>query len=87
MNLTLTLSVAVWKVDGSIPGNSLIATGSSNSMKGTITKTENGTSRNMSDTVRTNCGNKMSDSKIFFNKKLLLVCVLSLSKTFHSALA
>ena len=43
------------KVDGSMPGKSLRARGKSSSMKGTTMKTEKGTRRNKSDTVRTNC--------------------------------
>uniref|UniRef100_A0A182TSU1 Uncharacterized protein n=1 Tax=Anopheles melas TaxID=34690 RepID=A0A182TSU1_9DIPT len=45
-------SVAVWKVEGSMPGNSLIASGSSSSINGTMINTENGTSRNRSEVVR-----------------------------------
>ena len=47
-------SFIVWKVDGNIPGKSFMNTGSNNSMNGTIIKTENGTSRNMSPTVLLN---------------------------------
>jgi hypothetical protein len=50
----LTFSVAVWKVEGSMPGNNLIATGRSNSINGTMMNTEKGSNRNKSDTVRTN---------------------------------
>jgi hypothetical protein len=39
-----SLSVVVVKVEGNIPGNNFKATGSNNSIKGTITNTENGTS-------------------------------------------
>jgi hypothetical protein len=43
------------KVEGSMPGKSLRARGRSSSMKGTMMKTEKGTRRNRSDTVRTSC--------------------------------
>lgn len=48
-----SLSVAVWKVDGNNPGKTLIAIGSKNSIKGTITKTEKGISLNISPVVFT----------------------------------
>jgi hypothetical protein len=38
-----------------MPGKSLRARGRSSSMKGTMMKTEKGTRRNRSDTVRTSC--------------------------------
>ena len=53
-------------VDGSMPGNSLSATGSNSSMKGTMMKTENGTSRNKSDVVRTSC--RRNEIIIVFNR-------------------
>ena len=40
---------------GNMPGNNFNATGSRNSIKGTITNTENGTSLKRSPTVRTSC--------------------------------
>lgn len=43
------------KVDGNMLGNNLSATGSRNSIKGTIIKTANGTSRKMSAVVRVSC--------------------------------
>lgn len=48
-----TFSEAVSNVVGNIPGNNLMKTGNSNSMKGTIMNTENGTNLNKSDVVRT----------------------------------
>lgn len=54
-NLTRSKQTLVVKVDGNIPGNSFKATGSNNSMNGTMMKTENGTRRNKSDVVLTNC--------------------------------
>lgn len=43
------------KVDGSMLGNNLSATGSNNSMNGTMTNTANGMSRRMSVVVRLSC--------------------------------
>ena len=50
-----SLSLVVVKVEGNMPGNNFKATGSKNSMNGTITKTEKGTSLKRSPTVRTSC--------------------------------
>lgn len=44
-----------WNVDGSMFGNSLRNTGNKNSMNGTMMKTANGTSLNISAVVRVNC--------------------------------
>lgn len=44
-----------WKVDGSMFGNSFRATGSKNSMNGTIMKTATGTNLKMSAVVRVSC--------------------------------
>ena len=49
---TLSLS---WKVEGSMLGKSLSATGSRNSMKGTTTKMMKGSRRNTSAVVRVSC--------------------------------
>lgn len=43
-----------WKVEGNMLGNNLRATGSRNSIKGTIMNTANGTSRKISAVVRVN---------------------------------
>ena len=68
----LTFSLAVSKVEGSIPGKSLRATGSRNSMKGTIMNTENGNRRKRSLVVLTNCGTNnyiyYTQRKIYHNK-------------------
>lgn len=64
-----SFSVAVWKVDGNIPGKNLIATGRRTSMKGTIIKTEKGISRNMSPVVLTSCKQKLNHLKTHFSKR------------------